>query len=64
VEFATTWERSFEQPSLLAIFEQSSSGDFRAADVGPNPTFWSCFLSREWKTFGGELELAIEIPQR
>jgi len=39
-------------------------GDFHAVDVGHNPTFPACFLSREWKLLGGALELVIQIPQR
>jgi hypothetical protein len=40
------------------------SGVFHMAEVGRNPTFRACFLSREWKIWRGELELAIQIPQR
>ena len=37
---------------------------FHMAEVGRNPTFRACFLSREWKIWRGELELAIQIPRR
>jgi hypothetical protein len=37
---------------------------FHAAEVGRNPTFPACFLSREWKILCRALELAIQIPQR
>ena len=40
------------------------SNNLLAADVGLNPTFLPCFLSREWKILGGALELVIQIPQR
>jgi hypothetical protein len=40
------------------------SSDFPRGHVGHNPTFLACFLSHEWKIFGGALELAIQIPQR
>ena len=34
---------------------------FHAAEVGRNPTFPACFLSREWKILCRALELAIQI---
>jgi hypothetical protein len=40
------------------------SGGFHAANVGRNPTFLACFLSRDWKILGRALELAIQIPER
>jgi hypothetical protein len=37
---------------------------FHAADVGHDPTFPACFLSREWKILCRALDLANQIPQR
>ena len=40
------------------------SGDFPHGRSRAQPYIPACFLGREWKIWRGELELAIQIPQR